>query len=100
MRPGSGNPTSTAHMVPPGWLTRPEAAVRLGVGLRTLDLWRSRAWGPPAALVPCRGAAGGRRICLYHAADVDEFRKHTLPRCKFGRVIVCAEQVVGGGEVA
>lgn len=79
-------PTPQQPQLPEGWLTRQQAAARLGIGLRTLDLWRSLAWGPPAARVPCRGSCGGRLICLYRAADLDRFRQLVLPRSKFGRV--------------
>lgn len=72
--------------IPDGWLTRQQAAARLSIGLRTLDLWRSLGWGPPAALVPCWGD-GGRRRCLYRKADIVSFRTLMLPR-QYGRHVL------------
>ena len=76
-------PAPPKQLVPEGWLTRLQAALRLGIGLRTLDRWRSLGWGPPAASV--RGDAG--RLILYHESDITTFRHLMLPR-KYGRRVL------------
>jgi hypothetical protein len=81
------SPQPQRPQVPEGWLTRPQAAARLGIGLRTLDLWRSLGWGPPAARV-ADPAAPGRRLCLYHERDIVSFRHLMLPRQRFRRVLL------------
>lgn len=85
MRPQQ--PSWPGPPLPEGWITRQQAAARLGIGLRTLDRWRSLAWGPPAARVRERGNTG-HLICLYRVTDITTFRNLMLPRPRFARVLL------------
>ena len=55
---------------PDGWLTRQEAAARLGIGLRTLDWQRAR--GEHGSLA-CFVRVGGRRRLLYSERELDRY---------------------------
>ncbi len=82
--------------LPQGWLTREQTARVLGISLRTLDLWRAQAFGPPAAYLKQRwardpisggreaGKAQGRSVC-YWEDDVELFAswmKEKRPGCR------------------
>lgn len=49
-------------------LTRPDAASRLGVSVRTLERWARMGWGP-------RPIKRGPRLVRYDAVEVDEYRR-------------------------
>jgi hypothetical protein len=55
---------------PDGWLTRQEAAARLGIGLRTLDWQRAR--GDHGQLVHFI-RVGGRRRLLYSERELERY---------------------------
>ena len=57
-------------LTPDGWLTRQEAAARLGIGLRTLDWQRARGeHGPLVYFV----RVGGRRRLLYSERALERY---------------------------
>ena len=53
-----------------GWLTRPEAAARLGIGLRTLDWQRARGQHRPLIHFV---RVGGRRRLLYSERELERY---------------------------
>lgn len=60
-----------------GWLTRPEAAARLGIGLRTLDWQRAR--GQHRRLVHFV-RIGGRRRLVYSERELERYIRRQASR--------------------
>jgi hypothetical protein len=92
--------------LPTGWLTREQAARVLGISLRTLDLWRAQAFGPPAAYLKQRwardpisggrepGKPQGRSVC-YWEDDVELFAswmKEKRPGCRVALTLEVARE--------
>jgi Xaa-Pro aminopeptidase len=60
-----------------GWLTRPEAAARLGIGLRTLDWQRARGQHRPLIHFV---RVGGRLRLLYSERELARYIKRQARR--------------------
>jgi hypothetical protein len=112
--PASASQGSTPRPspLPQGWLTREQAAVRLNISLRTLDLWRAQAFGPPAAYLKQRwsrdpisgerepGKPQGRSVC-YWEDDVELFAswmKEKRPGCRVDLTLPLVTRRLGSGE--
>jgi hypothetical protein len=78
-------PRPYSPQIPEGWLTRPQAAARLGVGLRTLDLSRRQALQPGWWAEGWREAGGLGARAQRPASGWEDTRRYQRPASRIRR---------------